>query len=162
MAERNFDLAEATENPIFDLTVPVTRPFRGIWTGLGVIWIVLGFLNLEDNTILGAIQLASGLLVLHFVGLAQRLNRYIIAFKDGNLEIDIGLFIRRTIPWTSVSEIRIELMRLEFVLDTGKRRKIDFTALSYNDNQIIKPQIIDAAIAFAEAKGIPVQDGRSG
>ena len=160
MAERNFDLAEATENPIFDLTVPVTRPFRGIWTGLGIIWVVLGFLNLEDNTILGAIQLALGLLVLPFVGLAQRLNRYIIAFKDGNLEIDQGLFIRRRIPWTSISEIRIELMRLEFVVDTGKRRKIDFTALSYSDNQVIKPKIIDAAIAFAEAKGIPVQDSR--
>ncbi len=162
MAERNFDITEATENPIFDLTVPVTRPFRGIWTGLGIIWVVLGFLNLEDNTILGAIQLALGLLVLPFVGLAQRLNRYIIAFKDGNLEIDEGLFIRRRIPWTSISEIRIELMRLEFVVDTGKRRKIDFTALSYNDNQTIKPRIIDAATAFAEEKGIPVQDGRSG
>lgn len=162
MEERNFDLTEATENPIFDLTVPVTRPFRGIWTGLGVIWIVLGFLNLEDNTILGAIQLAFGLLVLPFVGLAQRLNRYIIAFKGGNLEIDKGLFIRRRIPWTSISEIHIELMKVQFRLDSGKTVKIDFTALSYNDNQIIKPQIIDAAIAFAEAKGIPVKDGRSG
>jgi len=148
------------EERTFDLTVPVTRAFRGIWTGLGVIWIVIGFLNLEDNTILGAIQLALGLLVLPFVGLAQRLNRYIIAFKDGNLEINIGLFIRRRIPWTSISQIRIELMRLEFVVDTGKRRKIDFTALSYNDNQTIKPRIIDAATEFAKAKGIPVQDGR--
>ncbi|MDE3259308.1 MAG: hypothetical protein OYM47_15890 [Gemmatimonadota bacterium] len=150
------------EERTFDLTVPVTRAFRGIWTGLGVIWIVIGFLNLEDNAILGAIQLSLGLLVLPFVGLARRLNRYIIAFKDGNLEIDKGLFIRRRIPWTSISQIRIELMRLEFVVDTGKSRKIDFTALSYNDNQTIKPRIIDAATEFAKAKGIPVQDGRSG
>ncbi len=150
------------EERTFDLTVPVTRPFRGIWTGLGVIWIVIGFLNLEDNTTLGAIQLAFGLLVLPLVGLAQRLNRYIIAFKDGNLEIDKGLFIRRRIPWTLISEIHIELMRVQFRLDSGKTVKIDFTALSYNDNQIIKPQIIDAVTAFAEAKGIPVQDGRSG
>lgn len=148
------------EERTFDLTVPVTRPFRGIWTGLGIIWIVIGFLNLEDNTTLGAIQLAFGLLVLPLVGLAQRLNRYIIAFKDGNLEIDKGLFIRRRIPWTSISEIHIELMRVQFRLDSGKTVKIDFTALSYNDNQIIKPQIIDAVTAFAEAKGIPVQDGR--
>lgn len=162
MEERNFDLTEATEKPTFDLTVPVTRPFRGIWTGMGVIWVVLGFLNLQDNTILGAIQLALGLLILPFVGLAQRLNRYIIAFKDGNLEIEKGLFIRRRIPWTSISEIHVELMRVHFRLDSGKTVKIDFTALSYNDNQIIKPRIIDAVTAFAEAKGIPVQDSRSG
>lgn len=150
------------EERTFDLTVPVTRPFRGIWTGLGVIWIVIGFLNLEDNTTLGSIQLAFGLLVLPLVGLAQRLNRYIIAFNDGNLDIERGLFIHRTIPWTSISEIHIELMRVQFRLDSGKTVKIDFTALSYNDNQIIKPQIIDAVTAFAEVKGIPVQDGRSG
>lgn len=162
MEERTFDLTEAMEELSFDLTVPVTRPFRGIWTGIGVIWIVLGFLQLEENTALGSVQLVGGLLILPFVGLVQRMHLYIIAFKDENLEIDIGLFIRRRIPWTSISQIRIELMKLEFVVDTGKRRKIDFTALSYNDNQIIKPQIIEAVTAFAEAKGIPVQDGRSG
>ena len=29
--------------------------------------------------------------------------------------------------------------------------------MSYNDNQTVKPQIIEAVTAFAEAKGIPVQ-----
>lgn len=150
------------EERTFDLTVPVTRPFRGIWMGLGVIWIFLGFSQLTENTILGAVQLVCGLLILPFVGLAQRLNRYFIVFKDGNLEIDKGLLVRRRIPWTSISEIHLESMRVQFRLDTGKTVKIDFTVLSYNDNQIIKPQIIDAVTVFAKAKGIPVQDGRSG
>lgn len=162
MEAQNFDLSEATENPVFDLTVPVTRPLRGIWTGMAVMFIVLGILNLEKNMILGAVQLALGLLTLPFVGLAQRLNRYIIAFSDANLEIDRSFFRRRRVPWESISGIHIELMRVHFRLDSGKTVKIDFAALSYNDNQIIKPQIFDAVKAFAEAKGIPVQDGRSG
>ncbi|MDE2889444.1 MAG: hypothetical protein OXR72_14650 [Gemmatimonadota bacterium] len=53
-------------------------------------------------------------------------------------------------------------MKLEFVLAKGRNIKVDFSAMSYNDNQIIKPQIIEAVTAFAEEKGIPVQDSRSG
>ena len=150
------------EERTFDLTVPITRPFRVIWTGLGVIWIFLGFVNLQENTILGVVQLVAGLIILPFIGLLHRLNRHIIAFNDTRLEIERGLFRHRRIPWTSVSEIHIELMKLGFKLDNGKGFKIDFTALSYNDNQTIKPQIVEAVTAFAEAKGIPVQDGRSG
>ena len=54
------------------------------------------------------------------------------------------------------------MMKLEFRLAKGRNIKIDFSAMSYNDNQTVKPQIIEAVTAFAEAKGIPVQDGRSG
>ena len=48
-------------------------------------------------------------------------------------------------------------MKLEFGLESGKSVKIDFTAMSYNDNRMIKPEIIAAATAFAEAKGIDCQ-----
>ena len=149
------------EERTFDLTVPVTRPFRAIWTGLGVIWIFLGFVNLQENTILGGVQLVAGLIILPFIGLLHRLNRYIIAFNDTRLEIERGLFRHRRIPWTSVSEIHIELMKLGFKLDNGKSVKIDFTALSYNDNQTIKPEMIATASAFAEDKRIDVKDSRS-
>ena len=54
-------------------------------------------------------------------------------------------------------------MKLGFKLDNGKGFKIDFTALSYNDNQTIKPQIVAVTHgAFAEDKGIAVKDSRSG
>ncbi len=149
------------EERTFDLTVPVTRPFRVLWTSLGVIWIILGLMYLQENTLLGAVQLGAGLIVLSGAGLLHRLNRHIIAFNDANLEIERGLFRHRRIPWTSVSEIHIELMKVVFKLDNGKSVKIDFTALSYSDNQTIKPEMIATATAFAEAKGITVKDSRA-
>ena len=145
----------------FDLTVPVTRAFIGTQTAMGVIFFTLGLLNLGSNTVLGAIQSAGGLAILIFVSLAHRINKYIIAFKEENLEIVRGLFRHRSIPWGSVTEIRIQLMKLEFRLESGRSVKIDFTAMSYNDNQMIKPEIIAAANAFAEAKGIEVKDSRA-
>lgn len=149
------------EERTFDLTIPVTRAFLGTQTAMGVIFFTLGLLNLGSNTGLGAIQSAGGLVILIFVSLAQRINKHIIAFKDGNLELRRGLFRHRNITWGSVSEIRIQLMNLEFGLDSGKSVKIDFTAMSYNDNRMIKPEIIAAANAFAEAKGIEVKDSRA-
>ena len=149
------------EERTFYLTVPVTRPFRVLWTSLGVIWIILGLMYLQENTLLGAVQLGAGLIVLSGAGLLHRLNRHIIAFNDANLEIERGLFRHRRIPWTSVSEIHIELMKVVFNLDNGKSVKIDFTALSYSDNQTIKPEMIATATAFAEAKGITVKDSRA-
>ena len=148
------------EERTFDLTIPVTRAFRGTQTGMGVIFIILGILNLENNTVMGGIQLVGGLLIFTFVCLAQRMNKHIIAFKDASLAIERGLFRRHVISWTSITEIHLRLMNVEFSIGRGKTTKIDFTALSYYDNQIIKPQIIEAVTAFAEAKGIPIQDGR--
>ena len=51
--------------------------------------------------------------------------------------------------------------QLEIALKDGKNAKWNFN-LSYTDNQIVKPQIIAALTEFAEANGIPIQDGRSG
>ena len=149
------------EERTFDLTIPVTRGFRVTQTAMGVIFFILGLLNLESNTVLGAIQSAGGLMILIFVSLAQRINSYIIAFKDENLEIVRGMFRRRRIPWGSVTEIHIQLMKLDIGLESGRSVKIDFSTMSYNDNQMIKPQIVDAATAFAEAKGIEVKDSRA-
>lgn len=148
------------EERTFDLTVPVTRLFRTMWLTYAVILIFLGIANIKDNPFLGALQLVLGLITVPFMGLLHRINKYIVTVSDANLEIDRGLFNRRRVPWESISEIGIQLMKLEFVLAKGRNIKIDFTALSYNDNQIIKPQIIEVVTAFAEAKGIPVQDGR--
>ncbi len=149
------------EERTFDLTVPVTRPLRVIWTSLGVIWIILGLMYLQENTLLGAVQLGAGLIVLSGAGLLHRLNRHIIAFNDANLEIAKGLIGHRKIPWSAISEIHIELMKVVFKLDNGKSVKIDFTALSYSDNQTIKPEMIATATAFTEAKEIAVKDSRA-
>ena len=148
------------EERTFDLTVPVTRGFLMIQAALGLIFTVMGVLNLENNTVLGGVQLVGGLLIVTSVGLVQRMDKHIIAFKDARLEIEKGLFRNHDIPWTSIEEIHLVARKAEFLLGNGKRVEINFGRMSYSDNQIIKPQIIEAVTAFAEAKGIPVQDGR--
>lgn len=148
------------EERTFDLTIPVTRLFRIMWGTYATILIFLGIANIEDNPFLGALQLLFGLITLPFMGLLHRINKYIITFSNASLEVVRGLFKRRIVPWESISKIEIQLMKLEFVLAKGRNIKVDFSAMSYNDNQTIKPQIMEAVAAFAEAKGIPVQDGR--
>ena len=149
------------EERTFDLTVPVTRPLRVIWTSLGVIWIILGLMYLQENTLLGAVQLGAGLIVLSGAGLLHRLNRHIIAFNDANLEIDKGLIGHRKIPWSAISDIHLQSMRVEFRLNSGKSLEINFSNMSYSDNQTIKPEMIATATAFAEDNGITVNDSRA-
>ncbi len=150
------------EERTFDLTVPVTRLFRVIWVSYGVTLIVLGISNIEDKPFQGALQLVLGLITLPFMGLIHRINKYIITVSDANLEIERSLFRHRRVPWESISEIDVQLMKLELVLANGRNIKIDFSAMSYNDNQTVKPQIIEAVMAFAEAKRITIRDSRSG
>ena len=88
----------------------------------------------------------------------HRLNRYVIEFTDENLEIHIGVFRHRKIPWETVSEIHVRFMRVEFQIAGGKTEEINFRALSYSANQVIKPRIISGLKAFAEARGIPVRE----
>lgn len=150
------------EGRTFDLSVPITRLFRALWIAYGVILIILGVLNMPENSLLGALQLILGLITLPFMGLLHHFNKFIIALNDANLTIRTGLINNKKIHWSSITDIHIQLMKVEFRLDTGKNAEINFSNISFNDNQMIKPQIIDAVTAFAEVKGIPVQDGRSG
>ena len=128
---------------------------------MGVLFVVLGFIYLENSTLLGTAQLVAGLLILTFVGLVPRMNKHIIAFRDANLEIEKGLFRHDDISWPSIAEIHVETKKVEFILNNEKSVAINFGGMSYSVNQTVKPEIIAAANAFAEAKGIDVRDERS-
>ena len=149
------------DDRIFDLTVPVTRGFLLTQTAMGVVFVVLGFIYLENSTLLGTAQLVAGLLILTFVGLVPRMNKHIIAFRDTNLEIEKGLFRHDDISWPSIAEIHVETKKVEFTLDNEKSVEINFGGMSYSVNQTVKPEIFAAATAFAEAKGIEVKDSRA-
>ncbi len=149
------------EEQTFDLTVPVTRGFLLTQTAMGVLFVVLGFIYLENSTLLGTAQLVAGLLILTFVGLVPKMNKHIIAFRDANLEIEKGLFRHDDISWPSIAEIHVETKKVEFILNNEKSVAINFGGMSYSVNQTVKPEIIAAATAFAEAKGIEVKDSRA-
>ena len=104
--------------------------------------------------------MAFGLIFLLFVGLTPRIHRHVITFDDSYLTLDKSLLRPRKIPWTSITEIHVLLMKIEFMLENGKNVTWNFN-MSFVDNQIVKPPIIAALTEFAEAKGIPIRDSRS-
>ena len=149
------------ESRTFDLSVPASRFLLAGWTVFGLLQLASGVFSIETgNDILGGAQIACGLFFLLGVVLMPRLNRYVIAFDDSHLTLEKPLVKPRRIPWASISEIEIHLMKSEIALKDGKNVRWNFN-LSYTDNQIVKPQIIAALTEFAEAKGIHVRDSRS-
>ena len=152
---------KAMEQRTFDLSVPLSRLFIVGCILFGVIQIANGVFSIKTgDDIFGVVQLAFGLFFLLFVRLAPRQNRYVITFEDANLKIARSLSRELTISWASISEIHIQLMRVEIELDSGKRVKWNFN-MSFVDNQMVKPEIIAALTEFAEAKGIAVRDSRA-
>ena len=150
----------ALQDRIFDLSVPLSRLLLLGWSVFRVIQIASGVYALERGTdILGFSQMACGLFFLLFIVLMPRANRYVIAFDDSHLTLEKALARTRKIPWASISEIEIQLMKLEIELKKEKDVTWNFN-MSYTDNQIVKPQIIVALNEFAEANGIPVRDSR--
>lgn len=146
----------------FDLSAPVSRLLLAGWSGFGAIQVASGVFSLErGDDVLGVLQIAFGVFFMLSVVLMPRLNRYVIAFDDLHLTLDKALVRTRKIPWASIAELEIHLMKLEIALRDGKNVRWNFN-LSYTDNQIVKPQIIAALTEFSEANGIPIQDGRSG
>ena len=143
----------------FDLTVPVTRQFRMIWWIMGILQIFNGLMSvIREEGLLASLQLAFGLFILAACFFMPRINKYIIAFCDEDLEISRGIFKHRKIPWALISEIHIKLMSVEFRVNEGKHEKINFGEMGYRENQTIKPPIISELKTFAEAKGISVRD----
>lgn len=149
------------ESRTFDLSVPVSPWLLACWSGLGAIQVASGVFSIErGDGVLGVVQIAFGLFCCSSLFVLPRLNRYVIAFDDSHLTLEKALVKPRRIPWASISEIEVQLMKLEIALKEGKNVKWNFN-LSYTDNQIVKPQIIAALTGFAEANGIPVRDNRS-
>ena len=149
------------ESRTFDLSVPVSRVLLAGWSAFCAIQVASGVFSIErDDDVLGIVQIAFGLFFLVSVVLMPRTNRYVITFGDSHLTLKRALVKPRKIPWASISEIEIQLMKLEIALKEGKNVKWNFN-MSYTDNQIVKPQIIAAMTEFAQAKEIPVRDSRS-
>ena len=158
----NIDIEQKTvQERTFNLSVPLSRLFIVGWILFGLIQIANGLFSLKrGDEIFGIVQVAFGLFFLLFAGLTPRENKYVITFEDANLKIDRSLSRELTISWASISEIHIQLMKLEIALKEGENVKWNFN-MSYTDNQFVKPQIISVLNEFSEAKEIPVRDSRA-
>lgn len=142
----------------FDLTQPASRPVQVLWVVMGLCWIMSGLFSLRGDNFVGVLQLAFGLFALPAGFLMHRLNRYVIEFNDEGLKIHIGILRHRKIPWEAISEIHVRFMKVELQVTGGKTEEIQFGAMSYSANQVIKPRIISQLQAFAKERGIPVRE----
>ena len=141
----------------FDLTQPSSRQVQVLWVAMGICWIMNGLFSFRGDNFVGVLQLAFGLFALPGGLLMHRLNRYVIEFNDESLDRRTGVRHRK-IPWATISEIHVRFMKVELHLAGGGKEEINFSAMSYSANQVIKPRIISRLKAFAEERGIPVRE----
>ncbi len=141
------------ETQSFNLSASFSRLLLVGWSIFGVIQIANGAFSIKrGDDIFGVVQIAFGLFSLLFVGLTPRVHRHVITFDGSYLTLDKSLLRPRNIPWTSITEIHVLLMKIEFMLENGKNVTWNCN-MSFVDNQIVKPQIISALTEFSEARG---------
>ena len=146
----------------FDLTVTAPRNVQIILGIVGVAHIVGGILFMSRGRGLSSgLYLVLGVVILSWCFFSRQLNKHIIAFHDDGLEISRGIFRHREISWASISGIQIQLMSVEIQVKQGRREKIDFSVITYRDNQTVKPRMISVLKAFAGAKGIPMRGSQA-
>ena len=125
----------------FDLTVPVTRQFRMIWWIMGILQIFNGLMSvIREEGLLASLQLAFGLFILAACFFMPRINKYIIAFCDEDLEISRGIFKHRKIPWALISEIHIKLMSVEFRVNEESMRRSTSAKWVIGKTRLSNPQ----------------------
>ena len=148
------------EMQIFDLSGgPVNRRQQVLWLLLGVSQFINGLFAVErEDLFLGFLMIALGVVFVSGSLLMRRLDQFTIVLDDERLAIKKGMLGQHLIPWTSISEIRISLMRIEVVTTHGKDVSIDFGQMSYIINQTAKPEIVNTIRSLASEKGIRLSE----
>ena len=148
------------EMQMFDLSGgTMNRHQRMLWALLGVFQFINGFFAVgRGDLLLGWLMIAFGAVFVFASLLTRRLDQYTIALDDEQLAIRKRLFVRHQIPWTSIAEIRMSLMRMEVITIHGEDVGIDFGQMSYIVNQTVKPEVVNAIRSLADEKGIRISE----
>lgn len=141
-----------------DLTVSIPPQFRVLLVTLGVVHVLGGALFLSaGNGFFGILNLVLGPSWLSWGLFYDRINRYTIAIDDGHVEIVRGLFRRRRIPWSSISEIRFESSRMDIQVTRGKAATVNFREISSGASRLIKDEMVTKLSPVAEANGVSIE-----
>ncbi len=140
-----------------DLTVSIPPQFRVLLVTLGVVHVIGGALFLSGghgffgilNLVLGPSWLSWGLFY-------NRINRYAIAIDDEHIEIARGLFRRRRIPWSSISEIRFESTRMDILVNGEKIATVNFREISSGGSRLLRDEMVTRLSPVAEANGVSI------
>ncbi len=141
-----------------DLTVSIPPQFRILLVTLGVVHVLGGALFLSGgNDFFGILNLVLGPSWLSWGLFYDRINRHTIAIDDGHIEIVRGLFRRRRIPWSSISEIRFESWRMELKVTQGKPATVNFRETSSGASRLIRDEMVKKLSPVAEANGVSIE-----
>ena len=141
----------------FDLTVSIPPQFRVLLVTLGVVHVIGGALFLSvGHGFFGILNLVLGPSWLSWGLFYNRINRHAVAIYDGHIEIMRGLFRRRRIPWSSISEIRFESTRMDILVNGGEIATVNFREISAGESQLIRDEMVTRLSPVAEANGVPI------
>ena len=141
-----------------DLTVSIPPQFRVLLVTLGVIHVLGGALFLSaGNGFFGVLNLVLGPSWLSWGLFYERINRHTIAIDDGQIEIVRGLFRRRRITWTTISEIRFESWRMEIRVTRGKPATVNFRETSSGASRLIRNELVSKLTPLAETNGVSIE-----
>ena len=140
-----------------DLTVSIPPQFRVLLVTLGVFHVLGGALFLSaGNGFFGVLNLVLGPSWLSWGLFYERINRHAIAIDDEHIEIVRGLFRRRRIPWTTISEIRFESSRMDIQVARGKPATVNFREISSGASRLIRDEVVSKLRPLAEANGVSI------
>lgn len=141
-----------------DLTVSIPPQFRVLLVTLGVVHVLGGALFLSaGNDFFGILNLVLGPSWLSWGLFYDRINRHTIAIDDEQIEIVRGLFRRRRIPWSSISEIRFESSRMDIQVNRGKAATVNFREIGSGASRSIRDEMVTKLSPVAEANGVSIE-----
>ena len=141
-----------------DLTVSIPPQFRVLLVTLGVVHVLGGALFLSaGNGFFGVLNLVLGPSWLSWGLFYERINRHTIAIDDGHIEIVRGLFRRRRIPWTTISEIRFESSSMNIQVARGKPSTVNFREMSSGASRLIRGELVSKLTPLAETNGVSIE-----
>ncbi len=141
-----------------DLTVSIPPQFRVLLVTLGVVHVLGGALFLSaGNDFFGILNLVLGPSWLSWGLFCDRINRHTIAIDDEQIEIVRGLFRRRRILWSSISEIRFESSRMDIQVNRGKAATVNFREISSCASRSIRDEMVTKLNPVAEANGVSIE-----
>ena len=141
-----------------DLTVSIPPQFRVLLITLGVVHVLGGVLFMSSgNGFFGVLNLVLGPSWLSWGLFYDRINRHAVVIHDENLEIVRGLFRRRRIRWSSISEIRFGSSRMDIQVTRGKPATVNFREISSGASRLIKHELVSKLTPLAQAKGVSIE-----
>ncbi|MBT4502480.1 MAG: hypothetical protein HOC74_32405 [Gemmatimonadetes bacterium] len=145
------------EKQTFDLSGETVPAQRYLYIGMSVVHLINSSLAFQRHDyIYGTIILILGLVLLLISAVfLNAMNRYIITLDADGIHFVLGVFKKKDLPWNAVSAIHIKMLDLEIDLKDGRREEIHFGRWTYEQNQTIKPGLIDALRAATETHSIP-------